>query len=282
MTTVGGQGAARATSLPRPTQKVDEAVAKQQDLLAEFEKIADELNRVLANLEGSTLVKRLKAASRLQYKIAGRIDRPGRRRLRRVASASADAGPPKVLDELAEQEAKGSQDVSIIMDDMQAYFERRRFMQFKTVLDEMRKHDVIGNLRQLGDDLKKENGAVDRPVRVLVRHARPLGRGPGRSRRRAAPARAAKSNGSLPPSIVLEVLQILEGEVNLREETRVAEQARPALDAEEYEQQADKLSETQKGLARPRRQGRSTGSASCPTPRTSSPTRSACWARSPG
>ncbi|MBI3469540.1 MAG: hypothetical protein HY000_41590, partial [Planctomycetes bacterium] len=54
-------------------QKMDEAVAKQQDLLAEFEKIADELNRVLANLEGSTLVKRLKAASRLQNKIAGRL-----------------------------------------------------------------------------------------------------------------------------------------------------------------------------------------------------------------
>ena len=41
---------------------MDEAVEQQQDLLAEFEKIADELNRVLANLEGSTLVKRLKAA----------------------------------------------------------------------------------------------------------------------------------------------------------------------------------------------------------------------------
>ncbi len=46
---------------------------KQRDLLAEFEKVADELNRVLANLEGSTLVKRLKAASRLQYKVGGRI-----------------------------------------------------------------------------------------------------------------------------------------------------------------------------------------------------------------
>ena len=45
-------------------EKVDEAVKEQQDLLAEFDKIADELNRVLANLEGSTLLKRLKAASR--------------------------------------------------------------------------------------------------------------------------------------------------------------------------------------------------------------------------
>ena len=34
---------------------------------------------------------------------------------------------------------------------------------------------------------------------------------------------------------MLEVLQILEAEVNLREETRVAEQARPALEAEELQ-----------------------------------------------
>jgi hypothetical protein len=52
----------------------------------------------------------------------------------------------------------------------------------------------------------------------------------------------------LPPSIVLEVLQILEGEVNLREETRVAEQAKPAIKAEEHTQQAGHLSKTQDGL----------------------------------
>ena len=52
---------------------------------------------------------------------------------------------------------------------------------------------------------------------------------------------------------MLEVLQILEGEVNLREETRVAEQAKAALAADKYKPQADKLSETQKGLDGPRR-----------------------------
>jgi hypothetical protein len=52
----------------------------------------------------------------------------------------------------------------------------------------------------------------------------------------------------LPPSIVLEVLQILEGEINLRDETRVAEQARPAIPAEEHQQQATKLSVTQSEL----------------------------------
>jgi hypothetical protein len=138
-------------------QKVDEAVTKQQDLLAEFEKIADELNRVLANLEGSTLVKRLKAASRVQNRVASRISD-------QVAGAfGLPAGGAKqaqriLFTQLSKEEAKSSQDVSHIMDDMSAYFERRRMMKFKSVLDDMVKTDVIGGLRQLGDDLPKENG----------------------------------------------------------------------------------------------------------------------------
>ena len=58
----------------------------------------------------------------------------------------------------------------------------------------------------------------------------------------------AKSKSSLPPALVLEALQILEGEVNLREETRVAQQAMPALLADDHKRQAGKLSGTQKGL----------------------------------
>jgi hypothetical protein len=52
----------------------------------------------------------------------------------------------------------------------------------------------------------------------------------------------------LPPSIVLEVLQILEAEVNLREETRVTEQAKPAVTKEKYAHQANGLSNTQHQL----------------------------------
>ncbi|MGZ0169748.1 MAG: hypothetical protein ACKVHE_09340 [Planctomycetales bacterium] len=52
----------------------------------------------------------------------------------------------------------------------------------------------------------------------------------------------------MPPSIVLEVLQILEAEVNLRDATRVAEQARPAIKRDEYITQAERLSETQDEL----------------------------------
>ncbi len=245
-TTLAGGKSKPGDPPPPADRSVEEAVVKQQDLLAEFEKIADELNRVLANLEGSTLVKRLKAASRMQYQIAGGINT-------HIGSAFGvppvrqDQGPAKGLDELGEQEAKGSHDVSLIMDDMHAYFERRRFLQVKTVLDEMKKHDVIGSLRQLGDDLRREKGlaiaqcefwsdTLDRWAEDLVDPSS-CGACPG-----------SKSRSSLPPSVVLEVLQILEGEVNLREETRVAEQARPALEAEDHARKADKLSGTQKGL----------------------------------
>jgi hypothetical protein len=138
-------------------EKVDEAVEEQRDLLVEFEKIADELNRLLANLEGSTLLKRLKAASRQQYVIGGRIndqlnDTFG------LAPSIIDEAPAQVLDEMSKQEGKESQTVSAIMDDMHAFFERRKFMKFKSVLEEMRQIDVIGSLRQLGDDIRKENG----------------------------------------------------------------------------------------------------------------------------
>ena len=49
----------------------------------------------------------------------------------------------------------------------------------------------------------------------------------------------------MPPSIILEVLQILEAEVNLREDTRVTEQAKPALAKERYSEQARALSKRQ-------------------------------------
>jgi hypothetical protein len=248
VTTLEGRPGSKKDDPPQPEQEeqMEQAVTQQQDLLAEFEKIADELNRVLANLEGSTLVKRLKAASRMQYKIGGRLgDVLGR--TFGLALHQVGSSPARMLGEMSEQEAKASQDVSYIMDDMAAYFERRQFIRFKNVLDEMRLQDVVGSLRQLGDDLRKENGlsiaqtdywsdTLDRWAEDLV-EAGASGKCPG-----------SKSKSSLPPSLVLEALQILEAEVNLREETRVAQQSRPALAASDFKQRAGKLSETQNAI----------------------------------
>jgi len=155
-TTLIGGGKQGDDSCP-VSDKVEEAVEEQRDLLAEFEKIADELNQLLANLEGSTLIKRLKAASRTQYKIAGRIGDEVATSFG-VTPQSTKTAQKKLFTELSKLEETNTLDVSNIMDDMEAYFERRRFTQFKTVLDEMKNEDVLGALRQLGDDLPKETG----------------------------------------------------------------------------------------------------------------------------
>lgn len=269
-TTVAG-GKSSSQPSPPSQEQLDQAVKVQEELLAEFEKIADELNKVLANLEGSTLVKRLKAASRKQNVIAGKIGEVLQGAFGKTVIARANA-PQKaagvaanqtapivvkhidapenirtVLNELADREEKASLELSGIMDDMHAYFERRRFQRFKTVLDEMRQSDVVGGLRQLGSDIKAESGlsiaqcefwsdTFDRWADDLVDPSSG-GKCPG-----------GKSKASLPPSLVLEALKILEAEVNLREETRVAEQARPALKEDEYTERAKGLEKTQDEL----------------------------------
>lgn len=141
---------------PPADEQIEEAVKQQEDLLAEFEKIVDELNTVLANLEGSTLVKRLKASSRKQQQVAARLGTL-------VSDAFGVANRAKEVNadtftELSEVESTGAQEASHIMDDMSAYFERSRMMRFRAVLDDMREQDVTAGLRHLSDDLRKENG----------------------------------------------------------------------------------------------------------------------------
>ena len=52
---------------------LDQGIDEQRDLLAEFAKISDQLNEILASLESSTFVKRFKAASREQTQLAGNL-----------------------------------------------------------------------------------------------------------------------------------------------------------------------------------------------------------------
>jgi hypothetical protein len=236
-------GDAKSQGAPPATDpQVEQAVVEQEDLLAEFEKVADDLNDVLANLEGSTLVKRLKASSRAQQRVAAGL-----------ASLVTDAfGVPdrdkraetETFAELAQIESNTSQEVSNIMDDMTAYFERSRFALLAHVLDDMKSQDVTASLRSLSEELRTENGlsiaqaeywsdTLDRWAEDLV-EVTESGASPG-----------SKAKGSLPPSIVLEVLQLLEGEVNLREQTRVAEQARAAVDATTHMETANRLGEIQ-------------------------------------
>jgi hypothetical protein len=241
-TTVTGTGKAQPQN---QEEAVQEAVRQQDELLAEFQKLADDMSELLGNLEGSTLVKRLKAASREQLQVANRIgDRIPSTFGVRTGLADADK---TVLNDLTNVEAKSAESLSAIMDDMQAYFDRRPLKKFKLVLDEMKEMDVLSGVRSLADDIPKEQGLsiaqaefwsdnLDRWADDLVDPAC-KGSCPG-----------SKSRDSLPPSIVLEVLQVLEAEVNLREETRVTEQAKKGLEEKVYEETAVKLSQKQSDL----------------------------------
>lgn len=247
-TVVGKNSPPSEDEPPEQQESLQQAVEEQEDLLAEFDKLADELNSVLANLEGSTLVKRLKAASREQNVIAGKLTDQLQPAFG-VSTPRQTKPVREMLTTLQTTEQASSQNVSFIMDDMSAYFERRRFAQFKVVLDEMKSSDVLGGLRKLAEEIPTEQGlsiaqceywadTMDRWAENLVDPAC-KGTCPG-----------GKSPDSLPPSIVLEVLQILESEVNLRDETRVAQQAMSALEEQKYKETATGLSETQDELGK--------------------------------
>ena len=226
--------------------KVEQAVRKQEELLAEFDKIADELNKLMANLEGSTLVKRLKSASREQIQIAdaasSEIDNAFGAKLQKLKNDQQVR-----ITKLKGREENALNTVSLIIDDLEAFHERRPLVKFQSVLDEMKTEDVLGGIRVLSERILESQGlaiaeaeywsdTMDRWAEDLVD---PACKGE---------CKGSKSKASLPPSIILEVMQILEAEINLRDRTRVAEQAKPVSEKDKYLDLVDELATTQMSL----------------------------------
>ena len=236
---------------------------------------------------GARQPRRQHAGQAAQGRLAAAIPRrrpdrrPGRRRVRRRASGRAKRQATDLFDELADQEAKGSQNVSQHHGRHAGLF---RAAPLRPVQDRARRHARAGRRSAACG-----NWATTCRRRTACRSPS-ANSGPTRSTAgpktwsippRAAPDRAANRSGSLPPSIVLEVLQILEAEVNLREETRVAEQARPASTPRNNTPSRPASSpKTQDEPARAHRQGHAADPRACPTARASSPRRSGCSARS--
>ena len=231
---------------PENPEAMQQAVDQQMALLAEFDKVSDELNKIMANLEGSTLVKRFKAAAREQIAVADSVGNslPTAFGTRAKRLKSEDR---EVLEQLSSRENVALNTVGQIIDDLEAFHERRPMVKFRDVLDDIKQEDPMAGLRKLSTELIDQQGVsiaeaeywsdtFDRWAEDLVDPAS-KGQCPG-----------GKSKGSLPPSIVLEVMQILEGEMNLRERTRVAEQAKGAAPEEQYRASAKELSGSQKEL----------------------------------
>lgn len=245
-TVMGKPPAPSGENTPPQENKVEEAVRVQEDLLAEFDKIAEEMNKLMANLEGSTLVKRLKAASREQIQIADatslEVEQSFGSKLQRLKSDQQNR-----IIALKGREEKALGTVSVILDDLEAFHERRPLVKFQSVLEEMRTVDVLGGIRTLSERIAVAQGiaiseaeywsdTLDRWAEDLVD---PACKGE---------CKGSKSKSSLPPSIILEVMQILEAEMNLRDRTRVAEQAKTASEPDQYKMLTDELAESQMAL----------------------------------
>jgi hypothetical protein len=233
---------------PSAEEALDEAIAKQEELLEQFAKVADELAAVMARLEGSTFVKRLKLASREQATIGDRL--AGLAADAFVAQSGRPAGVVDALGDVKQQNTRETDKVSAIMDDLQAYFDRRQLPAFRTVLDEMKELDVLGSMRQVSDSLASEAGmsiaqaefwsdTFDRLADDLVPPPEGSGSGQGEGEQRE----------SVPPEVVLETMKILEDETILREETRVAEQTKLAMTDDELAATLAQLSGRQESLA---------------------------------
>jgi hypothetical protein len=226
--------------------KLTEAIQEQKDLLAEFAKVADELQEILSSLEASTFVKRLKAASRKQFEIAsilndtldGGFGLP-RHRIEQQLRA--------VGEKTSHQQGEQSLNIYHIQSDLDAYFRRKQNLIYKNVLDQMRDMSVVSDVEAISDELLvnlsgRSIAASEFWGDTLDRWAEEL----------VAATESQSSEGgekdSLPPHLVLKIMKVLQGEMYLRDETRETQATRPALAPDIYEAKVRPLELTQEEL----------------------------------
>ncbi|MEZ6091804.1 MAG: hypothetical protein R3C05_28125 [Pirellulaceae bacterium] len=240
-------------SSDKPTEKpkddaatpspVDDAVEEQADLLAEFEKVREDLQNILDDLENSTFVKRFKAASRRQLEVAADLNRSLLKGFGVELSELNDRQHER-SDQIAQREQSHSQFVWTIQSDLEAYAGRKQDPKLVRILEEMQQTEVVNKLQAIGDrvtqNLQGESisraeywaDALDRWGEEMV-----------------SPSKCKSCNQckgeSLPPAIILEVMRILEAEMDLRDQTRTLEQAKQASPPDEYHQRAKRQYETQ-------------------------------------
>lgn len=242
-TTLGAAATKKNEAAPPPPQspaqqKMEQAVTEQKDLLAEFAKVADELGTILASLEASTFVKRLKAASRQQLAIASDINQ------KTLAAFGIEQKPVDAAAPIAKQAKDQSEVVRVIQSDMDAYFQRKQDSRFKNILDQMRSTEIVRALARGGEKVSTNltgqgmigseywADTMDRWAEELVAASN-------------CKSCSSCSGDSLPPEIVLKVMQSLRDEMKLRDETRELENARAALEAKKYVESAQALGRKQ-------------------------------------
>lgn len=231
---------------PDDDDPLDKAVEDQAQLIEDFNKIREDLQAILNDLENSTFVKRFKAAARQQLEIAQSLNRTLFKGFG-VSGTQLVQQQVSQLDNIAESEVAQSRNVWNLQSDLEAYYGRKRDDKFKRILDDMKSLDPTQKLNELSqlvrNNLSGESivhaefwaDTFDRWAEELV------------SVSECGNCKGGESP-SLPPGIILEVMRIIEGEMDLREETRGLEQGRAAMPREEFEERAEKQTGTQTDL----------------------------------
>lgn len=222
-------------------KKMDDAIDEQKLLLAEFARVSDELSAILASLEASTFVKRLKAASRQQMVAAKDLN------TKTLGSFGLERKPVKYAATIAEHEKTQSETVRIIQSDLEAYFARKPDMQFKNIIGQMKEMQIVRALATVGDQAavnlsgNSMAGAeywadtLDRWAEEMVAASE-------------CKSCSSCSADSLPPEIVLKVMKALRDEMKLRDETRELENAKAALKEGEHGNKSANLASKQFGI----------------------------------
>jgi hypothetical protein len=219
-------------------QTMASAITVQKDLLAQFAKVSDQLSEILASLEASTFVKRFKAASHQQMSLASTISQKTLDSFG-IARPGGDAAQP-----IAKTAKDQSEVVRVIQSDLDAYYQRKQDGQFKTILDEMKKTEIVRALAGDGDKVSANfsgEGMIGSEywADTLDRWGEELVAASNCSNCSSC------SGDSLPPEIVLKVMQVLRDEMKLRDETREEENSKPAIDPGKYIEGANLLGQNQ-------------------------------------
>jgi hypothetical protein len=223
-------------------QTMTTAVNQQNDLLAEFAKVSDQLSDILTSLEASTFVRRFKAASKEQMKIATNIDQ------KTLDAFGIENAPVPAAAPIADKAKDQSTVVETIQSDLDAYYQRKQDARFKTTLDEMKKSEIVRSLA--GDGEKVSYNLSGQALTGSEYWADTLDRW-GEEMVAASHCKASSScsGASLPPEIVLKVMQSLRDEMKLRDSTRENENAKAAIPPEKYASNANTLGQTQQDIS---------------------------------
>ncbi len=216
-------------------QPLSRSLKEQSELLKEFAQVVDELEQLLAGMESSTFVNRLKAASKAQTELAEELTTI----LADSFGTPWSSVPQKlrvILENIRTSEESQSVFIRQIQSDLEAYYLHKQEAILKAVLDQMKDLSAITAIRDIG--LGAIGNLSGRTISscefwadTLDRWAEELVPAASDQDQNAQEQNEAKS---LPPEITLQIMRALRKQIQIREETREAENAHGALTHESY------------------------------------------------